>query len=84
MALKAAHAEGITNLAVVHDAFGTTPTKTAQFARILREEFARLYVRSPFERLVEAAVEGGVTCPKAPVPGPLSVEDIARSPYLFA
>jgi DNA-directed RNA polymerase len=83
-ALTRSRAEGITNLAVVHDAFGTTPTKTAQFARILREEFARLYARSPFECLVEAAVAAGVVCPKAPVPGALSVEDIARSPYLFA
>jgi DNA-directed RNA polymerase len=83
-ALKRAKEEGISNLAVVHDAFGTTPTKTAAFARILREEFAKLYYRSPFECLGRAAHAVGVAYPAYPPAGTLSMEGVINSEYLFA
>ncbi|SKA17445.1 DNA-directed RNA polymerase [Enhydrobacter aerosaccus] len=82
--LKRAREEGITQLAAVHDAFGTTPTKTGQFARILREEFAKLYLWNPFECLVTACREVGVDCPDYPAGGSLKLEDIAKSEYLFS
>ena len=84
LSLKRAHEEGITQLAVVHDAFGTTPSKTAALARILREEFAKLYQEDPFERLRAPLRARGVELPEAPAMGSLRVEDIARSEYLFA
>lgn len=84
LSLKRASAEGITKLATVHDAFGTTPTKTAAFARILAEEFAKLYIADPFTCLQEPLKMMGVEPPEAPARGSLSVEAIARSPYLFA
>lgn len=84
LSLKRASAEGITQLATVHDAFGTTPTKTAAFARILAEEFAKLYIADPFTCLQEPLKAMGVEPPEVPPRGALSVEAIARSPYLFA
>lgn len=84
LSLRRAKAEGISNLAVVHDAFGTTPTKTAEFARILREEFASLYMWSPLRCLVDAARQIGVEPPKEPSLGSLKLEGIRNSPYLFA
>ncbi len=84
LSLKRASVEGITQLATVHDAFGTTPTKTAAFARILAEEFAKLYIADPFTCLQEPLKALGVEPPEVPPRGTLSVEAIARSPYLFA
>jgi DNA-directed RNA polymerase len=84
ISLKRAKEEGISNLAVVHDAFGTTPTRTAEFSRILREEFAKLYYRSPFECLGQAAHAVGVAYPDYPTWGSLSMEGISQSQYLFA
>lgn len=84
MSLKRAHDEGIAQLAAVHDAFGTTPTKTARFAQILREEFAKLYQNDPFECLRATLRKYGAPLPEAPVMGSLQVADIARAEYLFA
>lgn len=84
LSLKRAKRAGIDKLAVVHDAFGTTPTRTAEFARILREEFAALYIWSPFECLTKAAREATVEVPELPPMGSLKTEDIAKSEYLFA
>ena len=84
LSLKRASVEGITQLATVHDAFGTTPTKTAAFARILAEEFAKLYIADPFTCLQEPLKAMGVEPPVVPPRGALSVEAIATSPYLFA
>lgn len=84
LSLKRANAEGITQLATVHDAFGTTPTKTGRFAQILREEFARIYISDPFECLQMAARAVGVTPPESPARGTLSIEGIRDAKYLFA
>lgn len=82
--MKRAAEIGITNLAVVHDAFGTTPTKTAEFARVLREEFAKLYTGSPLDALRDALKKLGVEPPEPPPLGDLKPGEIARSEYLFA
>lgn len=82
--LERAAREGITNFSLVHDAFGTTPTKTGAFARVLREEFARLYREDQFRPLLEALGGSPKDWPKPPKRGSLNTEDIARSEYLFA
>jgi DNA-directed RNA polymerase len=84
MSLKRAHDEGITQLAAVHDAFGTTPTKTARFAQILREEFAKLYQDDPFECLRGPLRDLGARLPDPPDRGTLDPAGIARATYLFA
>lgn len=82
--LERAAREGLTHFSLVHDAFGTTPTMTAKFARILREEFARLYREDQFKPLLEALGGNPRDWPKAPPRGTLNTEDIAKSEYLFA
>lgn len=84
LSMKRASELGITNLAVVHDAFGTTPTKTAEFAQVLREEFAKLYLRQPLATLQDALSNLGVEPPSPPAMGLLRPNEIARSEYLFA
>ncbi|MPZ29988.1 MAG: hypothetical protein GEV13_03145 [Rhodospirillales bacterium] len=68
----------------MHDAFGTTPTKTARFAQILREEFAKMYASDPFECLRASLRFWGVTLPEEPAMGTLDPAQIAHAEYLFA
>lgn len=84
LSLKRASEEGITQLAAVHDAFGTTPTRTARFAQILREEFAKMYASDPFECLRASLRTWGVTLPEEPAMGTLDPAQIAHAEYLFA
>ncbi|WP_295133811.1 DNA-directed RNA polymerase [uncultured Reyranella sp.] len=80
-----AHAAGIDQIAIVHDAFGTTPSKVGQLAAVLRDEFARMYSEDVLEgtlgKMLEAA---GATPPPPPSRGALDVAAIAQSVYLFA
>lgn len=82
--LKRAAEEGIDRLVTVHDAFGTTPTRTAKFAQMLREEFAKLYLSDPFDCLKQALLKLGVVPPESPSKGALRIEAIRKSDYLFA
>ena len=84
LSLKRAREEGIVHLAAVHDAFGTTPTKTARFAQILREEFAALYAGDPFECLRASLRAYNVPLPEEPVRGTLDISQIAFAEYLFS
>lgn len=82
--LQAARRAGITKLAAVHDAFGTTPSRTSEFAELLRQTFAKLYENDPLETFVETVRGVGGEPPDPPSKGALVVADIARSEYLFA
>jgi hypothetical protein len=50
----------------VHDAFGTTPTKTGAFAQLLRDEFAKMYLEGPLAILGDALDKFGVARPDLP------------------
>lgn len=84
LSLRRARTDGIGQLAAVHDAFGTTPTKTARFAQILREEFANLYKADPFECLRGPLRELGAKLPRPPERGTLDPNGIASATYLFS
>jgi DNA-directed RNA polymerase len=78
-------AEGITQLTTVHDAFGTTPARTARLAVILREEFARLYSADQFAPLIAAARAAQVQiAPSPPREDSLKLADIEAAEYLFS
>lgn len=84
LALKRAVALGIAQLAVVHDAFGTTPSRTDELAQVLRDAFVEVHRGSPLgdlERRLVAA--GGTRLPPPPEPGALDIEGISRATYLF-
>lgn len=76
---------GIDQIAIVHDAFGTTPSKVGALAAVLRDEFARMYsedvLGGTLGEMLEAA---GATPPPPPSRGALDVTAIAQSGYLFA
>lgn len=85
LALKRAKELGITQLAVVHDAFGTTPSRTEEFAQVLRDAFVEVHridhLKALEARLVAA---GGTRLPEPPELGQLDIEGIAQARYLFS
>lgn len=74
----------VSQLCTVHDAFGTTPSKTDRLVAILREEFARLYETDHLARLADEATEAGVLFDMDLKRGALPVEAIREASYLFA
>lgn len=82
--LNRASKDGINQVAVVHDAFGTTPSKTGEFVRILREEFSRMYHADQFDCLRTTLRNVGGEVPEGPKSGRLNIADIGRATYLFA
>jgi DNA-directed RNA polymerase len=83
-----ARAEGISQLATVHDAFGTTPARAGKLAAVLRDEFAKLYSSDQFAPLADAARQfGGFTfegsCKEAAV-ARLDPSEVRDALYLFS
>lgn len=83
--LQAAHAEGITDFACIHDDYGVHAADTDRFAKIIREQFIRLYTE--FDPLVDFKREQeeahGIELPPLPGKGALDITAVARSPYFF-
>lgn len=78
--VNAAHRRGMTP-AVIHDDFGVHAADTAEFSRIIREEFVRMYADSNIlQRLADAT---GYTV-QPPQPGLLDINNILDSRYFFA
>jgi DNA-directed RNA polymerase len=76
---------GIDRVAIVHDAFGTTPAKVGALAQLLREEFVEMYSGDVLgETLGRMLVEAGAVRPKAPVRGSLDLSGVLDAPYVFA
>jgi DNA-directed RNA polymerase len=85
LSLSRAAELGITQLAVVHDAFGTTPSRTEQFAQVLREAFVEVHRGHPLKELEARLVAaGGTRLPELPQEGRLEIEGIAQARYLFS
>jgi DNA-directed RNA polymerase len=76
---------GVDQVAIVHDAFGATPSKVGALARLLREEFARMYSEDVLENTLGRMLDdAGATRPPPPKRGRLDVAEIANATYLFA
>jgi DNA-directed RNA polymerase len=86
LSLTRAAALGVTQLACVHDAFGTTPSRTDEPRAVLREEFARMYLEHDPLKDLEARLvaAGGENLPAMPERGALDAAEIARADYLFS
>lgn len=78
--LNAAQRRGMT-VAAIHDDFGTHAADTAEFAKIIRQEFIRLYEDNNI--LQTLADSTGYTVPP-PQPGMLDLHHITDSRYFFA
>lgn len=86
---RAAKAEGIEHLGVIHDSFATHAARTDDLSRLLRETFVEQYrpdVLARFRDEVVAALpeEWKPLVPEPPSFGSLELEEVLASPYLFA
>lgn len=90
MVVNAAAAEGITNLALVHDSFGCLAPQSDSLHRIIREQFVRMY--SEHDVLVEVlaqakcdlTVDNHHRLPNAVEYGTLNLEGVLQARYAFA
>lgn len=78
--MNAAHKRGMA-VAAIHDDFGTHAADTAEFAKIIREEFIRMYADNTI--LQALADSTGYDVPP-PSPGMLDLSNILNSRYFFA
>lgn len=78
--LNSAHLHNMT-VAAIHDDFGVHAADTARFARIIREEFIRMYEDN--DMLQALANSTGYEVPP-PAPGMLDLSNILESSYFFA
>lgn len=79
--------EGITDIALIHDSFGTYACDTPRFYGIIRETFVKMYETPVFENFkaeLEAQLGDDIKLPDLPTTGTLDPEDILESKYCFA
>lgn len=80
--------EGIKSFALIHDSFGTHPSETDKFFRIIREAFLTLYTATDvFNDLKEQftqQIPPNEELPQLPAKGTLNRELILDSLYAFA
>lgn len=82
--------EGITSWAMIHDSYGTHAGRTDDLARILREQFVKMYLENDVlqqlrdELAAKLPPEVAAELPPVPAKGKLNLEDVLRSDYFFA
>jgi DNA-directed RNA polymerase len=82
--VRAASAEGITDLALIHDDYGTHACDTDALHRIIRETFISLYAENdPLAAFKAANEREGTTLPDLPAKGVLDLASVRNSPYFF-
>jgi DNA-directed RNA polymerase len=90
MAVRAAAQEGITDVALVHDSFGTHAADTARFFSILRETLVEIYtsldVIEDFREQIAAQLspKNLEKLPPAPARGSLDLQGVLDSDFAFA
>jgi len=86
MTVNACVEAGVHSFAVVHDSYGTHACDAPVMARILREQFAAVYMEPVLEHLAaqfEAQSPDGLDLPALPALGDLDVAQVVDSPYFF-
>lgn len=77
--------EGIVNLAMIHDDFGTLAADAARFSQIVREEFVKIYQQDDYLlRFAHSYIDLGVMLDPPPNPGNLDITQVIDSKYFFA
>jgi DNA-directed RNA polymerase len=87
MVANACTDDGISDLAVIHDSFGTHAANTDRLAVILRETFVDLYRWDPLARFREAIiaqVPKRAKVPELPDYGEFDLNQVLDSTYMFA
>ncbi|MCJ8158649.1 DNA-directed RNA polymerase [Sphingomonas sp. LaA6.9] len=90
LTVLAAADEGITDIAVIHDSFGTHAADTACLSRLLRETFVTMYEADPLAQfraeilgqLDDAKLRAKV--PPLPNKGELDLRSVLDATYMFA
>lgn len=86
----AAAQEGITDIAVIHDSFGTHAADTDCLSKLLRETFVTMYDADPLARFREEVVEQiedaklRAKVPPLPEKGNLDLKSVLQAQYMFA
>ena len=80
-------AEGIVDLAMVHDCFGCPAAQASRFREIIREEFVRMYeeneVLEDLRKRVAHDLGTDSGLPEVPKRGKLDLKDVLRSEFAF-
>lgn len=87
--VNAAHAEDLTDLAVIHDSFGCHAAYAGRLSEILRETFVAQYEPNQLEIFRDALVaqlppELAATLPELPALGTFDLQEVLESHYVFA
>ena len=92
LTVNAAVAEGITNIATVHDSYSCLPSRAARFREIIREQFAGMYekhddvLREVWEQAFADLSDPNnkLKLPKVPSKGSLDIEAVLEAQFAFA
>lgn len=77
--------EGIVNLAMIHDDFGTLAADAEKFSLIIREEFVKMYKQDDWlARFAQGYIDLGVMLDQPPSMGKLDINQVIDSKYFFA
>ena len=83
LTVNQAKAEGIENLAMIHDDYGTHAADAAELYRIIREVFVAMYEKhKPLEEF--AMRYPTVKFKEFPTVGKLDIREVLNSPYFFS
>jgi DNA-directed RNA polymerase len=90
LTVNASVAEGITDIATVHDSFGCLPCHADRFNAIIREQFLKMYTDHDVLAELLASAKADLTeashhkLPELPAKGSLNLEEILSAKYAFA
>ena len=90
MTVNASVAEGITDIATVHDSFGCLPCHADRFNAIIREQFLKMYTDHDVLAELLASAKADLTeashhkLPELPAKGDLDLEEVLSATYAFA
>lgn len=86
MTVRALAQEGVVDMSMIHDSFAVHAAHTPVLARVLREQYARLFEGNILEDLAsywQSLLPDGVKLPDTPVRGDLDPRAVITSPYFF-
>lgn len=90
LTINAASSEGIDDVAVIHDSFGTHAADTDRLSGLLRETFVQMYAANPLaqfraellEQIDDEALKAEV--PPLPTMGELDLKAVLEATYMFS
>jgi len=77
--------EGITDLAMIHDSYGSHAENASRMSEILREEFVKMYRQDVLGNWIsEQPVDARAFFPELPTKGNLDLEEVLLSEHFFS